>query len=156
MTPFRVAALPDSIAEKVRNTLKSPQYGHPAHVETANGYGPCRSCLQTFRQGEEQRLLFTFNPFEGWDAYPSPGPIFIHHDPCPRYEEQGFPAALRELPLMLEGYGRARWLVVRERVVRGDVEGAINRILSHAAVEYIHVRNAEAGCYIARLERVPE
>lgn len=155
MTQFRVVAIPENITEKARNMLKSPQYGHPAHVETAKGYGPCRFCLQTFRQGEEQRLLFTFNPFEGLDAYPSPGPIFIHRDPCVRYEQRGFPAALRELPLMLEGYGRGRWQVARERVAHGDVESAITRIFAHAAVEYIHVRNAEAGCYIALLEREP-
>lgn len=156
MTRFRVVAIPDDVAEKARKTLTSPQYGHPAHVESAKGYGPCRSCLQTFRKGEEQRLLFTFNPFEGLDSYPSPGPIFIHHQNCRRYEEPGFPAALRDLPLTLEGYGRGRWLVARERVEGGDVEGTINRLFAHAAVEYIHVRNSEAGCFIAHLEREPE
>lgn len=156
MTRFRVIAIPDEVASKARNTLKSPQYGHPAHVETAKGYGPCRSCLKTFRQGEEQRLLFTFNPFEGLDSYPSPGPIFIHRDVCRRYEEAVFPAALRELPLTLEGYGPGRWLVARERVAHGDVEGTIARLFAHAAVEYIHVRNSEAGCFIAHLEREPE
>lgn len=156
MTHFRVVAIPDAIAEKARSTLKSPQYGHPAHVETAKGYGPCRSCLQTFRQGQEQRLLFTFNPFEGLDAYPSPGPIFIHRDTCRRYDNPGFPEALRELPLMLEGYGRGRWLVAREPVVSGDVESAIDRLFTHAAVEYIHVRNLEAGCFIALIDRAPE
>lgn len=153
MTHFRVVAIPDTIAEKARSTLKSPQYGHPAHVETAKGYGPCRSCLQAFCQGEEQRLLFTFNPFEGLDAYPSPGPIFIHRDTCRRYDNPGFPEALRELPLMLEGYGRGRWLVAREPVARSGVESAIDRLFAHAAVEYIHVRNWEAGCFIAHLER---
>jgi hypothetical protein len=33
------------------------------------------------------------------------------------------------------------------------VEGPVQRLLAHPAVEYIHVRNSEAGCYIARLER---
>ena len=156
MTPYRVVAISNDIAEKARTTLQSPQYGHPAHVEIANGYGPCRSCLQTFRKGEEQRLLFTFNPFEGLDSYPSPGPVFIHRETCRRYEEPGFPAALRELPLTFEAYGRGRWLVARERIARSDVEGAIGRLFAHAAVEYIHVRNSDAGCYIARIERLPE
>ncbi len=59
MTSYRVIAIPEQIAQHVRATLKSPQYGHPAHVEVAKGYGPCRSCLQTFHTGEEQRILFT-------------------------------------------------------------------------------------------------
>lgn len=155
MLRYRVVAVSDEIAQAARLEMKSPQYGHPAHVETAKGYGPCRSCLQTFRTGEEQRLLFTFNPFEGLDSYPSPGPIFIHHEACSRYEAPGFPAALRELPLTLEGYGRGRWLVARERIVNGEVEGAIARLFAHEAIDYIHVRNTEAGCYIARIERAP-
>ena len=155
MIAYRVVAIANDLAEKARSTLTSPQYGHPAHVELARSYGPCRSCLQTFREGQEHRILFTFNPFAGLDAYPSPGPIFIHHETCRRYEDPGFPAALRELPLTLEGFGRGRWLVISERVVGGDVEGAISRLFAHPAVEYIHIRNSQAGCYIARIEREP-
>jgi hypothetical protein len=40
-------------------------------------------------------------------------------------------------------------------VVGGDVDGAAERLFAHPAVAYIHVRNSEAGCYIARLERLP-
>ena len=152
---FRTVPIAESLAAAARHDRRSPQYGHPAHVETAAGYGPCRLCLDTFRVGEEQRLLFTFDPFAGLDAYPSPGPIFVHADGCePFSAPAGFPASLRSLPLVLEGYGADRWLVSREKVTDGDVESAADRILARHEVEYIHVRNAEAGCYIARLERV--
>ena len=53
MAGFRVLPIDSAITEKVRNTLKSPQYGHPAHVELAAGYGPCRSCLKQFRTGKK-------------------------------------------------------------------------------------------------------
>jgi len=76
MAGFRVLPIAPALAEQVRSTLKSPQYGHPAHVELAAGYGPCRACLKQFRAGEEERILFTFNPFQGLDEYPSPGPVF--------------------------------------------------------------------------------
>jgi hypothetical protein len=39
-------------------------------------------------------------------------------------------------------------------VLAEDVEGTTGRIFAHDSVAYIHVRNLEAGCYIARLERV--
>jgi hypothetical protein len=153
---FRTVPIPTSVAETARRERRSPQYGHPAHTETAAGYGPCRLCLHTFRVGAEERLLFTYNPFDGLDAYPSPGPVFVHADGCsPFTASTGFPGSLRALPLVLEGYGPGRWLVAREHVRDRDVDGAVSRIFSHAAVEYIHVRNAEAGCYIARLERAP-
>ncbi len=83
MAGFRVLPIDPALAEEVRSTLKSPQYGHPAHVELATGYGPCRACLKQFRTGEEDRILFTFNPFQGLDEYPSPGPVFIHAKSCP-------------------------------------------------------------------------
>jgi hypothetical protein len=156
MSYYHVVAIPEELADQVRATLKSPQYGHPAHVEVATGYGPCRSCLRTFQEGEEERILFTYNPFAGLDAYPSPGPVFIHREGCPRYEEAGFPEGIRRLPLTLEAYGRGRWLVTRESVAGGDVDGAVARLFAHPAVEYVHVRNTEAGCYIARIERAEE
>lgn len=153
--PFRTVPIPTSVADTARRERRSPQYGHPAHTETATGYGPCRLCLDTFDVGVEQRLLFTYNPFDGLDAYPAPGPVFVHAESCsPFTAPTGFPEPLRALPLILEGYAAGRWLVARERVVDGDVESAADRIFSHDTVAYIHVRNAEAGCYMARLERV--
>jgi hypothetical protein len=111
-------------------------------------------CLDTFRVGEEERLLFTYDPFAGLDPFPAPGPVFVHADGCaPFAAGSGFPEPLRALPLVLEGFAPGRWLVARERVLTGDVEAAADRIFGHDAVEYVHVRNAEAGCYIARLER---
>ena len=155
-TRFRTVAIPAEVAREARETGRAPRYGHPAHRERATGYGPCRLCLSTFRVHEEDRLLFTYDAFAGLDPYPSPGPIFIHADGCePFAATEGFPETLRALPLTLEGYGSGRWPIARERVRAGDVEGAAERLFAHSAVAYVHVRNSEAGCYVARLERVP-
>ena len=46
--------------------------------------------------------------------------------------------------------------MARERVANGaggDVDAAIGRLLAREEVGYIHVRNTEAGCYIARVDR---
>ena len=154
MPDFRVLSIPEELAQQARTTKKSPQYGHPAHIEVATGYGPCRQCLRRFQEGQDSRLLFTYNPFEGHDPYPSPGPIFIHEQPCETYPaDGGFPEELRNLPLILEAYGQGRWLITQERVQEGKVEEAIERVFSLPAVEYIHVRNLEAGCFIAQVER---
>jgi hypothetical protein len=151
---FRVLPIPTTLAQSVRDALKSPQYGHPAHVEIAKGYGPCRACLKQFRTGEEQRILFTYNPFEKLDSYPSPGPIFIHAEACEEFRARNsFPEELRSLPLTLEAYGEDRWIIARERLDGNEIEEAIKKLLSTEGVRYIHVRNTEAGCFIAHIER---
>ena len=151
---FQVLPLDQSITSQVRASRRSPQYGHPAHLEAAGGYGPCRSCLELFRIGEDRRLLFTYDPFAGLDVYPSPGPVFIHENNCSAFSQNStFPPALRTLPLTLEGYGADRWLVARVRPTAPEIEAAIERIFESVEVRYIHVRNTEAGCFIARIER---
>lgn len=156
MAGFRVLPIEPALVESVRSSRKSPQYGHPAHVELATGYGPCRACLRQFRAGEEDRLLFTYNPFEGLDSYPSPGPVFIHAKSCPSYSAHDeFPEELRSLPLTLEAYGDDRWLIARERPAEDQIEPAVERLLNARGVKYLHVRNTEAGCFIARIERDP-
>src|SRR5918994_6930866 len=107
MHSYRIQGIPESIATAARTTMRSPQYGHPAHVEVATGYDPCRLCLQTFTVGADERLLFTYQPFTDSAALPAPGPVFIHREPCRRYDDIGLPEALRPLPLVVEGYARA-------------------------------------------------
>jgi hypothetical protein len=154
MSSIRLIPIPDHITNQVRQTLKSPQYGHPAHIEIATGYGPCRSCLRTFVEGQEKRILFTYNPFEGLDGYPSPGPIFIHEKPCvPFGENDEFDSALREIPLVLEGFGVNRLLIAEERFADGAFEERVASMFRNPQVRYIHLRNGEAGCFITRIER---
>lgn len=155
MRNFQLRPIPDRIARQVRERLKSPQYGHPAHVEVATGYGPCRSCLRTFVQGEEKRILFTYNPFDGLSSYPSPGPIFIHEQPCVPFSSGAeFDPALRKIPLVLEGFGQNRSLIAEERFSDGNFEDRVENLFRNPQVHYIHLRNGEAGCFIARIEPV--
>jgi Protein of unknown function (DUF1203) len=155
MHNFHLRPISDHIARQVRETLKSPQYGHPAHVEVATGYGPCRSCLRTFVQGQENRILFTYNPFEGLSSFPSPGPIFIHEQACaPFSPNDELDSALRKIPLVLEGFGLNRSLIGEKRFTDGNFEGRVEELFDNPQVDYIHLRNGEAGCFIARIERV--
>lgn len=153
MPAYRFSGIPTAIAEAARTTLKSPQYGHPAHRETARGYGPCRHCLRTFQVGAEDRLLFTYQPF-GPDALPAPGPVFVHADGCPRYDGLELPPDFRVLPITVEGYGAGGKLLAQERVNGEAPEDVIGRAFATAQVEYVHLRNTEAGCFMARVERL--
>ena len=150
--PFSIAGIPSDLAAAVRQTLKSPQYGHPAHRETATGYGPCRLCLRTFEVDVEERLLFTYQPFSDPSSMPSPGPVFIHADACERYEGSTLPPDFRSLPLLLEAYGSGGELLSRARVGDQLPEAVIERLFVELGADYVHIRNAEAGCFMARVD----
>jgi hypothetical protein len=154
MSNLRMIAIPMKVADLVRTTMKSPGYGHPAHKEIADGYGPCRFCLRTFQVGHEERLLFTYDPFHELTPYPLPGPVFIHAEGCTRYEQPNiFPADLRAHSLTLIGYGDERTVLVKEYVEGSRAEEVAKRFLENARVRYLHVRDTEAGCYDFRIER---
>jgi hypothetical protein len=148
---YRVTALRQQTADEVRGSLRSPGYGHPAHVEMAKGTGPCRLCLRPFRKGEEERVLFTYNPFPDGADLPSPGPVFVHKTSCERFAASGFPPELRSFPLALEGYDERGLTVARVRVA--DPDASVRDLLARPGVAFAHVRHAEAGCFIARVEK---
>ena len=153
MSAFRFIGISDAIATQVRERMRAPQYGHPAHRELAQGSGPCRVCLRTFAVGQEDRILFTYNPFQEAGSLPAPGPIFIHPEPCQRYDALELPADFRTLPLVFEGYQNGGRLLAQERVGERDPEEVLQEVFAHRGVEYVHVRNAEAGCFMARVNR---
>lgn len=150
---FRFLGIPTAVADSARATLKSPQYGHPAHLEIAGGYGPCRVCLRTFEVGREERLLFTYQPFEEPGSLPAPGPIYVHATSCPRYNGDVLPPDFRALPLVIEGYRSGSELVAQERVGQREPEAVLATVFEEAGAEYAHIRNGEAGCFMARVER---
>ena len=154
MPGYRVMAIGEATAAKVRQTRKAPGYGHPVHAEVATGYGPCRLCLRDFAVGVERRLLFTLDPFYGVEPFPLPGPVFIHEDACARYPENGgFPEDVREHDVTLSAYARGRVLREEERASGSGIEPAVARLLARGDVDYLHVRDTEAGCYDFRIER---
>jgi hypothetical protein len=157
MNAIRAIALPTETAQQVLANMKSPGYGHPAHTELAKGHGPCRHCLRPFRVGSENRTLFTYNPFRGIAAIPSPGPVFIHADACERFnEELGYPPALLPFPVALDGYDRQQKLMQQRTAEAGEQETAIREMFLDDAIRYVLVRDLEAGCFDFRAERSEE
>ena len=156
MSTFKVVAIPTKIAELVRSTMRAPGYGHPAHREVAKGYGPCRHCLRDFKVGQEERILFTYDPFHELGVQALPGPVFIHAEECERYSEEGggFPEDLLARVSTLDVYGEGRKLVAEEHVGKEELEARVEDFWKMDGVEYIHVRDRSAGCYDLRLERL--
>jgi hypothetical protein len=150
---YKLIPISNEISKEVRETLVSPQYKHPASVSMATGYGPCRSCLRTFDAGKEERILFTYNSFDGLSYLPLPGPVFVHAEKCEAYGDPYFPPDLIDLPLLFEGFGDNSELMTRENVDKARIDDQIEEILELDKVRFINIRNAEAGCFIARIDR---
>jgi hypothetical protein len=154
MMNYIVRPIPAEVVAAARETLFSPQYKSlRADVSIANGYGPCRSCLRVFDQGNERRLYFTYNSFDGRSDLPDPGPVFIHHERCQPFEESGIPPDLLRLPVFFEAYGDDSNLLTRQRMDPPASDSQISSIFADDRVRFINMRNAEAGCFIATIDR---
>jgi hypothetical protein len=153
---MRIIAIPTQVAEAVRSTGRAPRYHHPAFSDTATGYGPCRHCLRTFRVGAEQRTLFTYDPFDGIEDLPLPGPVYIHTEGCTRYpEDAGYPEDLRAHASVLNAYAKGPKLLAQVYAEPGEAEANITELLTRPEVTYIEVRDRKAGCFDFRVERGP-
>lgn len=148
---YLVRAVPQEIADEVRRTHRSPGYGHPAHLEVATGTGPCRCCLRTFVPGVDRRLLFTYRPPRA-GTLTAPGPVFIHADDCEAFSGEGFPEGLRELPLALEARTSGSRVTAFSADVDQPVDARIQRLFTASGAEWLQLRHAEAGCFIATVE----
>ena len=154
MTELRFRGIPAAVAAEVRETMRAPEYGHPAHRSMAQSYGPCRHCLRTFAIGEEERILFTYQPFREPDSLPAPGPIFIHAKTCEGYDAATLPPDFRDLSLVVEAYRDGGWLIAQERAGRNATEAMLEQVFERFGADYVHIRNGEAGCFMARVERL--
>jgi len=146
-----VRGVPQEIADEVRRTRVSPGYGHPAHLELATGTGPCRCCLRTFVPGVERRLLFTFRPQGRGDTLTAPGPVFIHADHCDAYAGEGFPEGLRTLPLAFEARVAGSRVNGFSASADESPETQIQRLFTASGAQWVQLRHAEAGCFIASI-----
>lgn len=147
---FRVLPISAEIAAQVRKTLVSPQYKSlAATTSVADGYGPCRSCLRVFDQGVDRRIFFTYNSFDGLSSLPDPGPVFIHANECKAFDGV-FPEDILDLPVYFEAFGDESRMIRREKMERNSVIEQVTGLLSVPEVRFVNLRNAEAGCYIAK------
>ncbi len=159
MQQFKIIPLSKDYAKQIRAAGKDG-FGHTIIEQTATGHGPCRVSLKPFRPGIDKRLLLSHSPFAIDNAFNQPGPIFIHADEVEEYADvYRFPPEIKNdrehFHLTLIGYDTAQMMVYTELVGNKDVDDLIVQIFtSHPEVDYLHVRSAEACCYICKVERV--
>ena len=134
-------------------------FNNPVIAQLATGLGPCRVSLKPFEKGVDTRLLFKHSPFEIENAYNQPGPVFINKADVEEYSDvhrfpPGIKANKKSFPLTLIGYNKQQMMVLTETVGDKDVDDLITNIFAQRVdVEYLHARNAQACCFICKIER---
>jgi hypothetical protein len=159
MNKFKIVPLSKAYAQAIRETMKD-DFGHPVTEKIASGTGPCRVSLRPFVKGIDKRMLFTHSPFSVDNAFNQPGPVFINSDDVEEYRDvYRFPPEIKankqSFPLTLIGYNADQQMALTKLVGDADVDILIGEIFdAHPEVEYLHARNAEACCFICKIERV--
>ncbi len=159
MKNFKIVPLSVEYAAKIR-TNNRDNFGHPVSEKLATGKGPCRVSLQPFSVGEDMRLLLSHSPFEIDNAFNQPGPIFIHKKEVEAYKDiyrfpPGIKADTASFPLSLIGYSKNQNMVFTKLVVNQDIDLLIEKIFAEEPkLAYLHARNAEACCFICKIERI--
>ncbi|HEX9512569.1 MAG TPA: DUF1203 domain-containing protein [Puia sp.] len=159
MKKFRIVPLSEEYARKIRENQKD-DFGNEIIEQIATGKGPCRVSLKPFSVGEDTRLLISHSPFMINNAFDQPGPIFIQKKEVGAYKDvYRFPPEIKadkeSFPLTLIGYSKEQRMVFTRLVGDDDIDLLIPEIFEEkTAVEYLHVRNAKACCFICKVERV--
>jgi len=161
MGKFKIVPLSKEYAAKIRSERKD-DFGNEVFEQVATGKGPCRVSLKPFKVGEDSRLLLSHSPFTEKNAFNQPGPIFINKEEVEPYSNvHRFPPEIKNnkesFPLSLIGYSKKQNMVFTQLVGDDDVDVLIEKIFNeNPKVEYLHVRNSEACCYICKVERCNE
>ena len=156
---FKIVPISKEYTTRLRENGRD-EFGNEIVEQVAGGFGPCRVSLRPFRPGVDRRLLLGHSPFEIANAFNQPGPIFVNSADVDQYSDvHRFPPEIKadkeNFPLSLIGYNVAQQMVFSELVGDQDVDEMIVRIFNdEPEVVYLHARNAQAGCFICKIERL--
>jgi Protein of unknown function (DUF1203) len=159
MKQFKIVPLSREYANKIKENNKD-DFGHEVVEQLATAKGPCRVSLKPFEVGRDVRLLISHSPFTIENVFNQPGPVFIHKKDVEAYSDiHRFPPEIKankkSFPLTLIGYTKDQMMVLTQLVGDEDVDLLITKIFEERPEnEYLHARNAEACCFICKIERV--
>jgi hypothetical protein len=158
MSKFKIIPLSSAYISKIKNAQKD-DFGHPLFEQIATGFGPCRVSLRPFVPSEDVRMLMSYSPFEIDNCFNQSGPVFFHKKEVAPYADiHRFPEEIKadkvNFPLSLIGYNEQQQMVFTQLVGDKDVDLMIVDVFeTNPNVAYLHARNAEACCFICKIER---
>jgi hypothetical protein len=149
---FRIVPLKTEVAEAARLMAAN---GSPDHVivtaDSPRGF-PCRHCLLWAEPGE-RLVLFPFAAIPPGYPYSESGPIFVHADPCQRYQSTNeYPSEFRSGRVFRAYNGDNR--IIDAKVANGTVpEAVVKNLFDNPETAFVHARSVTHGCYTFAIER---
>jgi len=159
MNKFKIVPISREYAQNVRTTMRD-DFGHQLIDSVATGSGPCRVSLKPFQKGVDKRILLTHSPFELDNSYNQPGPVFINNEDVEEYTDiYRFPPEIKankkSFPITLIGYNKDQQMIFTRIVGDDDIDELINKTFEQQPeIDYLHARNAQACCFICKIERL--
>jgi len=159
MNKFKIVPISREYAQNVRTTMRD-DFGHQLIDSVATGSGPCRVSLKPFQKGVDKRILLTHSPFELDNSYNQHGPVFINNEDVEEYTDiYRFPPEIKankkSFPITLIGYNKDQQMIFTRIVGDDDIDELINKTFEQQPeIDYLHARNAQACCFICKIERL--
>ncbi|MBO1767307.1 DUF1203 domain-containing protein [Allobranchiibius sp. GilTou38] len=150
-TDLLVQAIDRTRLDEVRRN-DADGHGNQVAPFAATGQGePLRCCLRYAEPGEHIALV-SYAPFDHPSVWTEVGPVYIHAASCGGYPTSGrLPAQLSTGPRLLRTYRADDTMNYEHNTVVPDqvaLEPIIRRLLSHADVATVHVRNLDSQCFM--------
>ena len=155
MTSYRCIPMDTASASRFRQTGRDDA-GNSLHRKIADHPAPCRHCLADAQIGTTM-LLGSYHFGRPHGVYWTPSPIFLHAEPCERFEQADFaPEIVRHRLVSVRAYD-AEDMCIYELgdVCDGtNVEPLLDRALADRRTDYVNIHTARPGCLLCRVERV--
>ena len=129
------------------------RHGAKRYVADAKPGYPCRITLRDAEPGETL-LLLNWRHLDVDTPYRSDGPIFVREAALASFEARNqIPEQQRCRLLSVRAHDKGGWMQGAEVVQGAGFESTIAKFFADPAVDYLHVHNANRGCYACRIER---
>lgn len=127
---------------------------HAQRVVAASNPGyPCRVSLTDAEIGEELLLLpYTHQPAAS--PYRASGPIFVRRSARQAVVEPGvLPAYVTRRFMSVRAYDARGWMTDAAACPGAEAGAVIERLFEDTGVAYIHLHNANRGCFSCAVQR---
>ena len=155
MARFRCIPIATETAARFRRSGIDDR-GQLLHRRVAQEDGlPCRHCLRPAAPGEAV-LLGSYDLPAPRGVYWTQGPIFLHAEPCPRFEaEDEVAPIIRPRLVSVRAYDAAEMCLYDLGEVCGGeaVETPLLRALDDPRTRVVNIHTAKPGCLLCRVER---
>ena len=149
MIKFQITALnKDNFHELMLKNTEELKVAHAVWLTVDNEPGyPCRVSLSDAKIGERV-LALPYCHHNVNSPYRASGPIFVReHAQRVKLNVNEVPEMLRHRLLSVRAYSVENFMIEAEVLQGQDLESAIDRQFQNKDAEYIHIHNANPGCF---------